>query len=550
MASGPARDERGNLGPMKRLLPLLASAVVLGCVSGEPSAGGGGGAGGTTGPTTGLGTGGAGGAAGGTAGSTTTTGGAGGGRTDAGNTGGSPGTTGGSRGGTSGGATGVGGTSGTGGTGTGRGGAGGATSATGGTHVASGGAGGAVTSTGGTGAGTGGARDGGAEVAGSSAIEQLETYLAIPRAQRPPLDGEPFAKTPLTRDEATRAAELLFADHAANLKTTRKSEHDKRAITLDGKTMRFAFKTFGSKPATGRSLFISLHGGGNAAASVNDEQWANQQTLYQPAEGIYLCPRAPTDTWNLWHEAHIDPMFERLIANLIVLEEVNPDRVYVMGYSAGGDGVYQLGPRMADQWAAAAAMAGHPNDAQPYSLRNIGFTIHVGALDTSYDRNLVAQEWDEKLDALEAAEPGSYLHVVEVHAGKPHWMDLEDAVAVPWMAKLTRDPMPPKLVWYQDDVPHTRFYWLAVEPAQAKAKTQIRGSITGQTIALESSNLPAVKVRLADGMLDLDRPVIVTANGAERWNASVSRTIALLAKTLDERGDPRQLFAAEVAVTF
>ena len=41
----------------------------------------------------------------------------------------------------------------------------------------------------------------------------------------------------------------------------------------------------------------------------------------------------------------------------------------VVGYSAGGDGVYQLAPRMADSWAAAAMMAGHPNGVSPLSLR-------------------------------------------------------------------------------------------------------------------------------------------------------------------------------------
>ena len=61
-----------------------------------------------------------------------------------------------------------------------------------------------------------------------------------------------------------------------------------------------------------------------------------------------------------------------------------------MGYSAGGDGVYQLAPRMADRLAVASMMAGHPNDASPLGLRNIGFAIHVGALDSGYNRNKVA----------------------------------------------------------------------------------------------------------------------------------------------------------------
>lgn len=538
---------------MGRLVPFLVGVSLIACSAGKQTAldgavpaatGGSGGAGSGGSPHSGGGSGGStttaamGGASGGVIGSTTTapSGGASGsgGRTTTGNGGARTGgtTTGGGNGGTA--------TTSAGGTRTG--GAGG--SATGGAT----GSGGATTGSGG--ATIGGPRDGGTDGAAASIIEQLKAYLATPRAQRKPIAGEPFATTPISRDEAAQAGDLLWQDFAANIKATRKTEHDARAITLDGKTLRFVFKTFGSKPAAGRSLFISLHGGGNAAASVNDEQWVNQQSLYQPAEGIYLAPRAPTDTWNLWHEAHIDPMFERLITNLIVFEGVNPDRVYVMGYSAGGDGVYQLGPRMADAWAAAAAMAGHPNDAQPTSLRNIGFTIHVGALDTSYDRNLVAQQWKDQLDKLEAADPGAYAHVVQIHAGKPHWMDLEDAVAVPWMAGFTRKPAPTKVVWYQDDVPHTRFYWLAVEAAQAKAKTEVRAAVAGQTVTVDSANLTGVKVRLSDAMLDLDQAVVVTANGRERWNASVPRTIAVIAKTLEERGDPRMVFAAEVAITF
>ncbi len=396
------------------------------------------------------------------------------------------------------------------------------------------------------GAATGGA--GGERPVDPDVVAALEAYLAVPRADRGAIDQEPFAAVPLTREQAERCAALLEDDHAELVRETRQAEHDARAITLGEHTLRYDLRTFGAAPATGRSLFISLHGGGNAEPSVNDEQWQNQLTLYQPDEGIYLCPRAPTDTWNLWHEAHVDPLLERLIENFVVLEGVNPDRVYVMGYSAGGDGVYQLGPRLADHFAAAAAMAGHPNDAQPYSLRNLGFTIHVGELDTAYDRNLVAQEWSDRLDELAAADPGAYPHVVEIHAGKPHWMDLEDAVAVPWMAAFTRDPTPDTIVWYQDDVPQRRSYWLAVDADQALAATLVRATLRGQAITLQTTGLSRLRVRLSDELLDLSQAVTVTANGTEVFAGTVPRTIAALAATLAERGDPRLVFSAEIPV--
>ena len=132
-----------------------------------------------------------------------------------------------------------------------------------------------------------------------------------------------------------------------------------RLLTVQaaGQKMKLYERTFGKAPDAGHSLWISMHGGGGAPARVNDGQWNNQIELYQPEEGIYVAPRAPTNTWNLWHEGHIDDLFDRLIENYVVDRGVDPNRVYLMDYSAGGDGVYQLAPRMADRFAAEGFVA-------------------------------------------------------------------------------------------------------------------------------------------------------------------------------------------------
>ena len=66
---------------------------------------------------------------------------------------------------------------------------------------------------------------------------------------------------------------------------------------------------------------------------------------------------------------------------------INPNKVFLTGYSAGGDGVYHLGPRMADYLAGAAMMAGHPNKSCLINVRNIHFSIHVGENDKDFNRN-------------------------------------------------------------------------------------------------------------------------------------------------------------------
>lgn len=383
---------------------------------------------------------------------------------------------------------------------------------------------------------------------GSDALEKLRQYLAIERPERPDLASQDFASVPLSAAEAETARGLIWQDHASFIAADRQAEAEAKAISIGEHTLRYDSTSFGDEPETGHSLYISLHGGGEADASVNDEQWENQKILYEPDEGIYLAPRAPTNTWNLWHEAHIDPLLTRLIENFIVLEGIDSNHVYVMGYSAGGDGVYQLGPRMADSWAAAAMMAGHPNDAHPDSLRNLGFTIHVGGLDTSFDRNLVAAEWGTLLDDLAAADPGGYPHYVEIHPDKPHWMDLEDAVAVPWMAEFTRNPLPERVVWLQDDITHSRFYWLAVDEANAVGGARIEANVAGQTVDVESSGVSRVSLRLTDDLVDLDEPIRVASGGETLYEGTVPRTILVLWTSTEERGDPALVFSSEISV--
>ncbi len=250
----------------------------------------------------------------------------------------------------------------------------------------------------------------------------------------------------------------------------------------------------------------------------------------------------------MWHQAHIDDLYTRLIEDLIVFENVNPNRVYLTGYSAGGDGVYQLAPRMADQLAAAAMMAGHPNETQPQGLRNLPFALHVGGDDGAYNRNKIAEQWGERLAELHEQDPQGYEHWVKVYPGKGHWLDREDAATIPWMAKYRRNLTPERIVWRQDDVVHTRFYWLAADPKEVQGGQQVIAERTGNEVKIIECPLPNLVIRWNDGMADLEKPVIVTFQEKQVFAGDVVRTIAVLAKTLEERGDPSAVFSAECVV--
>lgn len=367
-----------------------------------------------------------------------------------------------------------------------------------------------------------------------------------------------FATTPLSRADAEQARDLLWKDFADDVRATRMGEMGataSRAATaqVGGKSMKYYVKTRGANPPGGRSLFISMHGGGNAPAATNDSQWQNQIALcdqYMPVDAIWIAPRAPSNDWNMWFTPDVDDLFARLVTNFIVFEGINPNKIYINGYSAGGDAVYQLGPRMADHWAGAAMSAGHPNDASPINLRNLPFAIHVGGNDTAYDRNLKAMEWGKKLEELRAMDPGGYLNQWQVHAGKPHWMDLEDQVSIPFVQMQTRNPVPTKVVWQQADVLHPRFYWLAVDTMSVKKGSLVRASYANDAISIdEVSGVTKLTVRVSDAMLNLDQPLRIVRAGKELFSGQVPRTISVLSRTLVERGDPAMMFDGETSLT-
>jgi poly(3-hydroxybutyrate) depolymerase len=60
------------------------------------------------------------------------------------------------------------------------------------------------------------------------------------------------------------------------------------------------------------------------------------------------------------------------------MDMIDTNRVFITGYSAGGDGIYHLASMMADVLSGAAMMAGHPNRAEVYNLRNLAFSVQVG----------------------------------------------------------------------------------------------------------------------------------------------------------------------------
>ena len=314
------------------------------------------------------------------------------------------------------------------------------------------------------------------------------------------------------------------------------------------------------QPDAGYPVFISLHGGGAFTPGENNEQWDIQQRRYPAVQGLYICPRSPRDTWDHWHETHMFTLIDTLIRALLLRDDVDPDRIYLLGYCSGGNGVYQLGPILADRWAAVSATKAIHEGAPLANLRNCPIDIQWGEADPdTLDRPGLNRQNVNTLYALHQGDRNGYtFREIE------HWRQgrfVNDKSTVGWLARHTRNPYPDRVVWEQNgDVRQSsnpiqhQFYYLAInetEQFDAARPSRITAQIDRDTntLHLQVTGYNEIKLRLNDHMLNLDQPITITLNGQTAFTGPVTRQQKTQTQTLQERGDPRYIFPVELTLS-
>jgi transglutaminase-like putative cysteine protease len=370
--------------------------------------------------------------------------------------------------------------------------------------------------------------------------------------ERPSPERGDAPKIELSRDESKRIAGLAWEEIKNEEAKGMCDELAAKKITIGEDSLKWMEKTFGDAPFGKRSLWITMHGGGEATAEENDRNWRGYYGRYEfPPGSINIAPRAPANTWNMWFVKSVDGLLDRLIADMVAQRGVDPNRVYLIGYSAGGDGVYQLSPRMADRFAAATMCAGHPNQITPEGLRNLPFFLYMGGEDAAYHRNTVVREFNTKLDALQASDSAGYVHRCTVYPGLMHDMQGREAETIPRMSALTRDVWPKRVVWKQDDnVTHDRFYWMERSAAAIKPNEIFAAHVAGQTIEIEQPDSGTLTLRLSDELLNLDEPIQVIALGHKVFEGKATRSLAAITESLKQRFDPATVAVATLPVSW
>ena len=336
-------------------------------------------------------------------------------------------------------------------------------------------------------------------------------------------------------------------------------------------TMRYGARTVGKQPAQGWPVFINLHGGGDHP-QLNDEGWVASMNQYPVQTGLCISPRSPVSTVGSWNDPLSSAALERLLVELPAKWDIDPDRIYLMGYSMGAIGVLHIGPCMPDRWAAVAASAGFGylgtrGRSAPENLFNLPLMIQIGTADRDFQRYPLARAFATAVRSLGEQNGTGYRFEFKEHAGKGHMIDDRDTPA--WLAGFRREPLPERIVWHQPLLPvplgtadtprilersylfhaylRRRCYWLRNDSPAAFQRLDV--SRAGNEFRIDTaSHMQRLTLLLDDRLVDLDEPVRVLAGKRELVAARVPRTVTALVASLVEYGDPELMFSAELDV--
>jgi pimeloyl-ACP methyl ester carboxylesterase len=191
------------------------------------------------------------------------------------------------------------------------------------------------------------------------------------------------------------------------------------------------------------------------------------------------------------------------------LFNVDPERIYLCGFSMGGAGTFELGLKHPDIWAACVPVCGALGDMELVENGgNLPFWIHTGGLDdvlpaeqshAAYQKavSLGFEHWKY----TEHEEMGHSFHV--------DWSQVEK-----WLLNQRRVQRPAKIHFCSSEP--AKAYWLEI---QGKLQDEISAKITlhvgEQLISITTANVSDYILHLHSAPIEPSKEVVVMENGKE-----------------------------------
>jgi pimeloyl-ACP methyl ester carboxylesterase len=279
----------------------------------------------------------------------------------------------------------------------------------------------------------------------------------------------------------------------------------------------------------------ALAGWSTSAAAVSETGW------------LAAFPQAV----GMWWDAPSEDVVESLLEELFQRFNVDPDRVYVTGFSNGGTATLRFAARYGDRVAAAAPLMGAGMFVgDPPPLAGLG-RVPLLFVHGESDEVIAVEASRETLAAVRREAPGTRAEL-RVLAGRGHDVTLadDDGLTLPFLEDKRREPFPRELAFEITDLRAPRRFWLEVVEKEA-GTARLEGRIDDDgTVRVKSRRVCRLRLLLQPDLLPRGaRELRVLVDGREAWRGPVRHDCALLERTARETGDPFRAHSLELALT-
>ncbi len=340
----------------------------------------------------------------------------------------------------------------------------------------------------------------------------------------------------------------------------------------DGATYRYTILVPpGYDPARRYPVHMFLHGGVARPAWGPGGRWWGNYDRMRDSNRIAVFPAGWSQAkW--WHRGQAENL-PAILDEVRRRYNVDENRSYLIGISDGGTGVWFHAFTAATPWAAFLAYIGHPavlnnpaaaTDGQLFltNLSNKPFFVVSGDRDRLYPSVSLAPYIERFRQA-----GASIVYRPQRNGGHDmSWVPEEQDNISRFLAENVRDPLPDSLSWESgESLRYNRFHWLLIDELGATEEDSefpdveafnIRGASgrvdlvrQGNTINVASRGVRRFTLLLSPEEFDLSQPVVIVANGREKFRGMVDSSRETMLRWASVDRDRTMLFAAELGVT-
>jgi dienelactone hydrolase len=240
-----------------------------------------------------------------------------------------------------------------------------------------------------------------------------------------------------------------------------------------------------------------------------------------------------------WDEKPIAAV-SALVPEVLAEYNVDPNRVYLTGFSNGGTGALLFAALWGDRLAAAAPAMGAGLALLGPLVPSVAGLTRLPLLFVHGDRDEVIplSATRDTVKAIRREDPEA---PVEEHVlkGRGHDVRLgsDDGLMLPFFENHVRDPFPKRIRLRARDLSFARSYWVEVLE-KSGGTAEVDAEIDGATVVLRTRHVKRLRLRLRRELLSGAPALRVRLDGREVFAGPLEEDCGLLLRSWRETGDP------------